>query len=108
MEIELTIGCLLLLVLTFLSTIDASFRLLSDVGLRRLAAEAEGHAGSRYTFLEDILEDRSRFSFTLSAAIQVVLVAFTVLLTYLSLEWFSTNTLTLFIWPWSFVRSFPD
>jgi CBS domain containing-hemolysin-like protein len=98
MEIELAISLLLLFVLTFLATIDAAFRQLSDVGLRRLAAEAEEHPTARYTpFLEEILENRWRFSFTLSAATQISLVAFSVLATYLSLRWFSANTLALFI-----------
>ena len=98
MEIELAISLLLLLVLTFLATIDAAFRQLSDVGLRRLAAEAEEHPTARHTpFLEEILENRWRFSFTLSAATQISLVAFSVLATYLSVRWFSANTLALFI-----------
>src|SRR5260370_41245972 len=98
MEFELAISFLLLFVLTFLATIDAAFRQLSDVGLRRLAVEAEEHPTARYTpFLEEVLENRSRFSFTLSAAIQIFLVAFSVLVTYLSLQWFSTNSLALFI-----------
>src|SRR5258708_7628786 len=98
MEIELAISVLLLLVLTFLATIDAAFRQLSDVGLRRLAAEAEEHPTARYTpFLEEILENRWRFSFTLSAATQISLVAFSVLATYLSLRWYAANTLALFI-----------
>ena len=98
MEIELTITFLLLVVLTFLSTIDAAFRQLSDVGLRRLAAEADEHPTARYTqFLQEILENRSHFSFTLSAAIQIFLVAFTVLVTYVSMQWLPSNILALFI-----------
>jgi putative hemolysin len=104
MEIELAITLLLLFVLTFLATIDAAFRQLSDVGLRRLAAEAEEHPTARYTpFLQEILENRSHFSFTLSAAIQIFLVACSVLITYVSLEWvvashwFSTNVLALLV-----------
>ena len=96
MEIELAITFLLLLVLTFLATIDTAFRQLSDVGLRRLAAEAEEHPTARYSsFFEEILENRSRFSLTLSAAIQILLVAFSVLVTYVSLQWFSANILGL-------------
>jgi len=98
MEIELAITFLLVLVLTFLATIDAAFRQLSDVGLRRLAAEAEEHPTARYTpFLEEILENRSHFSFTLSSAIQIFLVAFTVLVTYVSMQWLPANILALFI-----------
>src|SRR5436189_1058476 len=106
MEIELAVSFLLLLALTFLATVDMAFGQLSDVGLRRLAAEAEEHPTARYTpFLKEILENRARFSFTLSAAIQILLVVFSVLVTYISLQWFSANSLALFIsspsaWSW--------
>ena len=98
MDIELAISFFLLCALTFLAAIDMAFGQLSDVGLRRLAAEAEEHPTARYTpFLKEILENRSRFSFTLSAAIQILLVVFSVLVTYISLQWFSANSLALFI-----------
>src|SRR5207237_3979302 len=98
MEIAIAISILLLLALTFLASVDMAFGQLSDVGLRRLAAEAEEHPNARYApFLKEILENRSRFSFTLSAAIQILLVAFSVLITYISLQRFSGNTLVLFI-----------
>ena len=98
MEIELALSFLLLVALTFLATVDMAFSQLSDVGLRRLAADAEEHPTARYApFLKLILENRSRFSITLSAAIQILLVAFSVLITYISVQWFSGNTLALFI-----------
>lgn len=98
MEIELAISLVLLLVLTFLASVDMAFGQLSDIGLRRLVAEAEEHPNARYAqFLKEILENRSRFSFTLSAAIQILLVVFTVLVTFIALQWFSTNTGALFI-----------
>jgi len=101
MEIELAVSFLLLLALTFLATVDMAFGQLSDVGLRRLAAEAEEHPARRYApFLKEILENRPRFSFTLSAAIQIFLVAFSVLvtyITYISLQRFSANGVALFI-----------
>src|SRR6266403_519595 len=98
MDIELAISFFLLLALTFLATVDMAFGQLSDVGLRRLAAEADEHPNARYApLLKEILENRARFSFTLSAAIQILLVVFSVLVTYISLQWFSANSLALFI-----------
>ena len=98
MEIELAISFVLLLVLTFLASVDMAFGQLSDIGLRRLAADAEEHPNARYApFLKEILENRARFSFTLSAAIQILLVIFTVLITFIALRLFSTNTWALFI-----------
>src|SRR6266513_2111949 len=98
MEIELAISFFLLLALTFLATVDMAFGQLSDGGLRRLAAEAEEHPKARYApLLKEILENRARFSFTLSAAIQIFLVAFSVLVTYISLQWLSANSLALFL-----------
>jgi putative hemolysin len=98
MEIELAVSFLLLIALTFLATVDMAFGQLSDVGLRRLAGEAEEHPTARYApFLKEILKNRPRFDFTLSAAIQILLVAFSVLITYISLQWFSGNTVVLFI-----------
>jgi putative hemolysin len=98
MEVELAISFVLLLALTSLATVDMAFGQLSDVGLRRLAAEAEDHPNARYApLLKEILQNRARFSFTLSAAIQILLVVFSVLVTYISLQWFSANSLALFI-----------
>ncbi len=98
MQIELAVSFFLLIALTFLATVDMAFGQLSDVGLRRLAAEGEEHPTARYApFLEEILKNRPRFEFTLSAAIQILLVAFSVLITYISLQWFSRNPLALFI-----------
>ncbi len=98
MEVELAISFVLLLALTSLATVDMAFGQLSDVGLRRLAAETEEHPNARYApLLKEILQNRARFSFTLSAAIQILLVVFSVLVTYISLQWFSANSLALFI-----------
>ncbi|MEP6706230.1 MAG: hemolysin family protein [Pyrinomonadaceae bacterium] len=89
MEIELAITGLLLVALTFLATVDMAFGQLSDVGLHRLIGEAEDHPDARSTpFLREILENRTRFSLTLSAAIQILLIAFSVLVTSISLRLF--------------------
>src|SRR6266581_1043202 len=48
MEIELAVSFFLLLALTFLATVDMAFGQLSDIGLRRLAGEAEEHPTARY------------------------------------------------------------
>ncbi len=72
---------MLLIALAFLATVDLAFGQLSDVGLRRLNAEAEDQpATATTTFLREILEDRPRFRFTLSAASQILLVAVSVLI----------------------------
>ena len=94
MEIELEIAAtfLLVLALTFLSTIDTAFGQLSDVGLRRLIAEREDTPGDRTTqFLNVILENRPRFRFTLMAAIHVLLVAVAVLVTSISYNLFTNE-----------------
>lgn len=94
MGIEIAITCLLLVALTFLATIDMAFGQLSDVGLRRLISEAEELPASRSTpFLKEILENRPRFRFTLSAAIQILLVAFSVLVTSIFFSWLSNTRL---------------
>ena len=99
METALAVSSiLLLLALTFLASVDMAFGQLSDVGLRRLAAEAEEHPNARYSpFLNEILENRARFALTMSAAIQILLVIFTVLVTYLSLRWLANSGLALVV-----------
>lgn len=78
MEIEIVIAVVILLILVFLATIDIAFSQLSDVSLRRLSAETEEN---KYLFLREILENRPRFRFALSATIQILLVIFSVLVT---------------------------
>src|SRR4051812_42824282 len=90
MDIAIGITGLLLLALTFLATLDMAFGQLSDVGLRRLITEAEEERPEERAtaFLKEVLEDRPRFRFTLSALIQILLVAVTVLVTFISLRLF--------------------
>ena len=91
MEIEIVITCVLLVVMTFLATVDMAFGQLSDVGLRRLIGEAEDRPTSTSDFLKEILENRPRFRFTISAAVQIFLVAVAVLITTITLYWFPTT-----------------
>ena len=86
MQLEIGLTLLLLIVLSVLATVDMAFGQLSDVGLRRLIGENgdKPKAGSR-VFLEQILENRPRFSFALSAMIQILLVIVAVLVTSISL-----------------------
>jgi putative hemolysin len=85
-QLEIAFACVLLVVLTFLATLDMAFGQLSDVGLRRLTAEREERPTPTVAFLDKVLEDRPRFRFTLNAAIQVLLVAVVVLVTSISFQ----------------------
>ena len=89
MQIEILLTILLLFVLSLLATVDMAFSQLTDVGLRRLISEAEDQPSARSAFLRQVLANRQRFSFTLSAAIQILLVAVAVLITSISLNVFS-------------------
>jgi CBS domain containing-hemolysin-like protein len=92
MELEIGITCLLLVALTFLATVDMAFGQLSDVGLRLLISEVEEQPAARSTaFLKEILENRPRFRFTISAAVQIMLVAVSVLITSISLRLFTPS-----------------
>src|SRR6476659_1980143 len=96
MELEIGLTLLLLIVLSVLATVDMAFAQLSDVGLRRLITENgdKPRSGSR-VFLEQILENRPRFSFALSAMIQILLVIVAVLVTSISLTLFPEPRLVL-------------
>jgi CBS domain containing-hemolysin-like protein len=84
MELEIASLVVILLILIFLATIDTAFARLSDVSLRRLAGDAEeANNESTATLLRNILENRPRFRFVLSSAIQILLIGFTVVLTLL-------------------------
>jgi magnesium and cobalt exporter, CNNM family len=96
MELEIGLTLLLLIVLSLLATVDMAFGQLSDVGLRRLISENgdKPRAGSR-VFLEQILENRPRFTFALSAMIQILLVIVAVLVTSIALTLFPEPRLVL-------------
>lgn len=98
MEIELGLTILLLVVLLIVATVDMALGRLSDVGLRRLITEAEERPETRSTlFLRQVLENRARFSFALSATIQILLVIVTVLITSISLRLFEDHRYVLIV-----------
>ncbi len=90
MGLEIALTLVLLVVLCLLATVDMAFGQLSDVGLHRLTAEAEERPELRSkAFLKQVLENRPRFSFAISATIQILLVVVAVLITSISLSIFS-------------------
>src|SRR5687768_272878 len=98
MQIELILTLLLLVGLCLLATVDMAFNQLSDVGIRRLITlvqEREKHRSSE--FLKQVLQDRPRFSFAISATIQILLVVIAVLITSLALKWFEERRLVLLV-----------
>ncbi|HYN25152.1 MAG TPA: hemolysin family protein [Pyrinomonadaceae bacterium] len=96
MQIEFVLTFLLLAVLSLLATVDMAFGQLSDVGLRRLISEAEEGSKERSAgFLKQVLENRPRFSFAISATIQILLVVVAVLVTSISLKLFSERRFVL-------------
>ncbi len=98
MTIEILIAFILLAFLVFLATVDMAFGHLSDVSLRRLAAEAESEQRtSSANFLRAILENRPRFRFALSSTIQILLISFTVLLTLILLRFTENQDALLFL-----------
>jgi len=89
MEVEIGLALLLLIVLSLLATVDMAFAQLSDVGLRRLIGEnGEKPERRNRVFLRKAFQNRPRFSFALSAMIQILLVAVAVLVTSISLNLF--------------------
>src|ERR671915_490444 len=96
MELEIGLALLLLIVLSLLATVDMAFNQLSDVGLRRLIGEnGEKPEQSSRQFLQQTLENRPRFTFALSAMIQILLVVVAVLITSISLRIFPDRRLVL-------------
>jgi magnesium and cobalt exporter, CNNM family len=96
MELEIGLTLLLLLLLSLLATVDMAFGQLSDVGLRRLIGENGDKPGPRSrVFLRQVLENRPRFGFALSAMIQILLVVVAVLITSISLNLFPDPRLVL-------------
>src|SRR6267142_1392198 len=97
MNIEIVLTFLLLIGLSLVATVDMALGQLSDVGLRRLITEAEERAKLRSSaFLKQVLENRPRFSFAISATIQILLVVIAVLVTSISLSSFQQDRFVLF------------
>ena len=96
MELEIALTLLLLIVLSVLATVDMAFGQLSDVGLRRLTGEnGEKPERPSKVFLQQVLENRPRFGFALSAMIQILLVVVAVLITNISLNLFPNPRMVL-------------
>jgi putative hemolysin len=96
MQIELLLTFLLLVGLSLLATVYMAFGQLSDVGLRRLITEAEEREKLRTSaFLKQVLENRPRFTFAISATIQILLVVIAVLVTSISLSLFKEDLFVL-------------
>lgn len=96
MGIEILVGVLILIAMVFLASVDLAFSFLSDLSLRRLSSESDDTLNARSTqLLRTILEDRPRFRFALSSAIQALLIGFTVLVTWMVLNWTNDRTLLL-------------
>lgn len=84
MELEAIIAVIILIALVFLATVDMAFSHLSDVSLRRLSSDEElAEKQTSAQFLREIVENRPRFRFAISSAIQILLICFTVILTVL-------------------------
>jgi putative hemolysin len=96
MQIELILTLLLLVGLCLLASVDMAFGQLSDVGIRRLITVVQEHEKHRSSdFLKQVLENRPRFSFAISATIQILLVIVAVLVTSISLTWFQERRFVL-------------
>jgi len=92
MEIEIAIAVIILIALVFLATVDTAFSHLSDVGLRRISSDEESsEKKNSVKFLREILDNRPRFRFALSSTIQILLIAFTVLLTFIVAQYVSSS-----------------
>ncbi|HKP68042.1 MAG TPA: hemolysin family protein [Pyrinomonadaceae bacterium] len=93
MEIEIALAVVILIAMVFLATVDLAFAHISDVGLRRLASDAEDSKNQQTArFLREILEFRLRFRLALSATIQVLLISSAVIVTLVGIRITTTRT----------------
>lgn len=91
MEYEIAVALLILLAIVFLATIDMAFSQLSDVSLRRLTSDTVEDTRVNTPFMREILGDRPRFRFALSATIQILLIVFSVLVTLIVFNFYQTT-----------------
>ena len=91
MEIEIAIAALILVALVILATIDMAFSQLSDISLRRLTSDTEEDSRVNTPFMREILGDRPRFRFALSATIQILLIIFSVLVTMIVYNFYKNS-----------------
>ena len=92
MEYEIAVAFLILLVIVFLATIDMAFSQLSDVSLRRLTSGTIEDARVNTAFMREILDDRPRFRFALSATIQILLIIFSVIVALIVYNFYQTKS----------------
>ncbi len=90
MEYEIAVALIILFAIVFLATIDMAFSQLSDVSLRRLTSDTVEDERVNTPFMREILGDRHRFRFALSATIQVLLIIFSVLITLIVYNFYQT------------------
>lgn len=91
MEYEIAVAVIILLVILFLATIDMAFSQLSDVSLRRLTSDTIENERVNTPFMQEILGDRPRFRFALSATIQILLIIFSVTVTLIVYNFYQTK-----------------
>lgn len=97
MEIEIVVAVIILFALTFLATIDMAFSHLSDVNLRILTSDTEEDARVNTPFMREILTNRPRFRFALSATIQILLIVFSVLTSLIAYNFYKEEPLKLLL-----------
>ena len=91
MEFEIAVALIILLAILFLATIDMAFSQLSDVSLRRLTSDTIEDSRVNTPFMREILGDRPRFRFALSATIQILLIIFSVLVAIIVYNFYQTE-----------------
>lgn len=92
MEYEIAVALIILLAILVLATIDMAFSQLSDVSLRRLTSDTIEDVRVNTPFMREILGDRPRFRFALSATIQILLIIFSVLVAIIVYNFYQTKS----------------